>query len=211
MTARNLAAILTLALVLALWAAGEDRAEWAFDYPRGWELPLDGWIDTATDWLLNTASFGLFTFRDMTRAVSAVIEAPYDLARALLAQGLTRADGSPILPPLGWLAITALAGLIAHRAGGWGLAVLAVTGAVALAAFGQWASAMVTLASILVAVPLGVALGLSTGLAAHRWPAVARAITPLLDLMQTMPVFAYLVPILFMFGFGPTAADGGNR
>ncbi|MCZ7596541.1 MAG: ABC transporter permease subunit [Gammaproteobacteria bacterium] len=33
-----------------------------------------------------------------------------------------------------------------------------------------------------------------------------RAITPVLDLMQTVPIFAYLVPILFLFGFGPVAA-----
>ncbi len=65
---------------------------------------------------------------------------------------------------------------------------------------------MVTLASILVAVPLGVAGGLLLGIAGHRWPGVERAIAPVLDLMQTVPVFAYLVPILFLFGFGPTSA-----
>ena len=65
---------------------------------------------------------------------------------------------------------------------------------------------MVTLASILVAVPLGVAGGLLLGIAAYRWPRFERALRPVLDLMQTIPVFAYLVPILFLFGFGPTAA-----
>ena len=54
--------------------------------------------------------------------------------------------------------------------------------------------------------PLGVLGGLMLGILAwrHRW--VSRAIRPVLDLMQTIPVFAYLVPILFLFGFGPTAA-----
>ena len=65
---------------------------------------------------------------------------------------------------------------------------------------------MVTLASILVAVPLGVAGGLLTGIGAYHWPRFEKVLTPLLDLMQTIPVFAYLVPILFLFGFGPTAA-----
>jgi glycine betaine/proline transport system permease protein len=55
-------------------------------------------------------------------------------------------------------------------------------------------------------VPLGVLLGLSVGIAAYRHPAFERAITPLLDLMQTVPVFAYLVPVLWFFGFSPVAA-----
>jgi glycine betaine/proline transport system permease protein len=65
---------------------------------------------------------------------------------------------------------------------------------------------MVTLASILVAAPLGVTFGLLFGIAAWRWRWLERMIMPLLDLMQTIPVFAYLVPVLFLFGFGPTAA-----
>ncbi len=75
-----------------------------------------------------------------------------------------------------------------------------------LALFGQWESAMVTLASIVIAVPLGVLLGLAVGIAAYRHPAFERAITPVLDLMQTVPIFAYLVPILWFFGFSPVAA-----
>ena len=65
---------------------------------------------------------------------------------------------------------------------------------------------MVTLASIVIAVPLGVLAGLLVGIAAYRHPAFERGITPVLDLMQTVPVFAYLVPILWFFGFSPVAA-----
>ena len=65
---------------------------------------------------------------------------------------------------------------------------------------------MVTLSSIVIAVPLGIALGALLGIAAFRHPRFERAITPFLDLMQTVPVFAYLVPILWFFGFNPVAA-----
>jgi glycine betaine/proline transport system permease protein len=66
---------------------------------------------------------------------------------------------------------------------------------------------MVTLASILIAVPIGVAAGCCSAWRAVPLAVVrARAHSPVLDLMQTMPVFAYLVPILFLFGFGPVAA-----
>jgi glycine betaine/proline transport system permease protein len=96
--------------------------------------------------------------------------------------------------------------LLGHHAGGPRLALLVGACFVFIAAFGQWQPAMVTLASILIAVPIGVAGGLLLGLAGFRWPAFERALTPALDLMQTVPVFAYLVPILFLFGFGPVSA-----
>jgi glycine betaine/proline transport system permease protein len=75
-----------------------------------------------------------------------------------------------------------------------------------LVVFGQWDSAMVTLSSIIVVVPLGVLGGLLLGILGYRYPWFEKLLRPLLDLMQTVPVFAYLVPVLFLFGFGPVAA-----
>ena len=69
---------------------------------------------------------------------------------------------------------------------------------------------MATLASIAVAVPIGVAGRSLVGIAAFRRPWVERVLTPLLDLMQTVPIFAYLVPILWFFGFSPVAAMIGT-
>ncbi len=62
------------------------------------------------------------------------------------------------------------------------------------------------MASIVIAVPFGVAGGLALGVLAYRRRRAEMAIQPMLDLMQTVPVFAYLVPVLFLFGFGPVAA-----
>ena len=86
------------------------------------------------------------------------------------------------------------------------LALLAGGAFLYLAVFGQWASAMTTLASIAIAVPLGVAGGVLFGILGYRVPLARRIMEPILDLMQTVPIFAYLVPILFLFGFGPVAA-----
>ncbi len=109
-------------------------------------------------------------------------------------------------PRISWLALVAILVLLAIKAGRIGVAWLVGGCFLYLAVFGQWESAMVTLSSIVIAVPLGVAVGLSIGIAAYRHPAFERAITPLLDLMQTVPVFAYLVPVLVLFGFSPVAA-----
>ena len=195
---------LALAAMVGLMALGADRVGWAFGWPDGLVMPLAGWITAATDWLLNHASFGLFTFRDLTRFAASVIQAPYDVTRAILVQGQNDAEIPGL--PLGWLAITVAAALAGWRLGRGPLALLAGTAGLTLALFGQWDSAMVTLASIIIAVPLGVMGGLAIGIAAWRSPGLARAIGPALDLMQTMPVFAYLVPILILFGFSPTAA-----
>ncbi len=196
-------------LFLALWKFGGPLAPWAFDYPAALSIPAARWISQATRWLMNDATFGLFTFAEMTRFVAAIIDVPYRIALSLLSTGFMSGRGSAAvqyLPPVSWLAVIAIFALIGHYAGGRRLAALVTLCVGFLAVFGQWSSAMVTLASILVAAPLGVAGGLLLGVAAHRRVWIARMIGPVLDLMQTIPVFAYLVPILFLFGFGPTAA-----
>ena len=194
---------------ILFWQFAEPSAKWAFDYPPGWRLPAARWIGATTKWLVDEASFGLFTFKDLTRFVAAVIDVPYRIALSLLHTGLLSGQGSSavqLLPPVSWIAVIAAMVMIGLHAGGPRLAALVGVCFGFLAVFGQWGSAMVTLASILVAVPIGVALGLFLGLAAYRWPRFEQALVPILDLMQTIPVFAYLVPVLFFFGFGPTAA-----
>jgi glycine betaine/proline transport system permease protein len=65
---------------------------------------------------------------------------------------------------------------------------------------------MLTLASIIVAVLIGIGSGVLLGIASFKWAIVDRVLTPTFDFMQTMPVFAYLVPALMLFGYGPAAA-----
>ncbi|WP_442583845.1 ABC transporter permease [Mesorhizobium sp. ASY16-5R] len=201
--------LIALAVFIAFWQWGEPLAKWAFDYPKAWQIPAQRWIGAAMKWLVNDASFGLFNFTDLTRFVATIIDLPYRLALSLLATGFLSGQGSSaiqIVPPLSWIAVVGIVAMMGFYAGGRRLALLAGGCFLFLAMFGQWTSAMVTLASILVAVPIGVVGGLALGLAAYRWPRFEVALTPVLDLMQTIPVFAYLVPILFLFGFGPTAA-----
>lgn len=204
---------LVAAATLMVWWAGPAIGKWAFDYPRAWQIPAARHVGAWMKWLVNDANFGLFTFTDFTRFLAALIDIPYTLALSLLSTGFLSGEGSAavqIVPPLSFLGVIVLVGLMGYHAGGRRLAALMVFCFGFLAVFGQWTSAMVTLASILVAVPIGVVFGLLLGLLAYRWPLVERAITPLLDLMQTIPIFAYLVPILFFFGFGPTAAIVGT-
>ncbi|MEO1192119.1 MAG: ABC transporter permease subunit [Pseudomonadota bacterium] len=201
--------LLVLGAFTLLWLFGKPVAGWAFKIPRDLRLPLKNWIGDGMDWLVEEASFGLFTFTELTRFLADVIDAPYQLALALLSTGFLSGQGSQaveVLPPLSWMAVIGLVALLGLYAGGVRLAALVAGCFGFLAIFGQWDNAMVTLASILIAAPLGVFGGLFLGLAGHRWAWFAAGLRPILDLMQTVPVFAYLVPILFLFGFGPTSA-----
>jgi glycine betaine/proline transport system permease protein len=197
-----------LVLTIGLYLAA-DLVPWACKYPRAWVLPLKIWVNDLMHWLRDDASFGLFTFEQLTRAVAWLLQQPFDLALSLFSTGFLKGigqDATLIWPRLPWVALIGILALMAHEAKGWRLAVLVALCFLYLAVFGQWESAMVTLASIAIAVPLGVALGLGIGIAAYRRPGFERAITPFLDLMQTVPIFAYLVPILWFFGFSPVAA-----
>jgi len=190
-------------------AAKAIDARWLVKYPAAWRLPLKAEISAAMDWLVEDANFGLFTFRELTRGIAWVIEIPYDFARSALIDGFERGLGSnavEIAPSLSWIAVIVAVIAMGHYARNWRLAALVGGCFVYLVIFGQWDSAMVTLASVLIAVPIGAAGGLLLGIAAYRWPLFDRMLRPVLDLMQTVPVFAYLVPILFLFGFNAVAA-----
>lgn len=182
---------------------------WAMQYPDAWVVPLKDSISAAMKWLVEEATFRLFTFTEFTRSISWMIEQPYNLARALLAEGFVQGHGRravQIVPPFSWIAVTAGVVALGHYARDWVLANIVGAAFLYLAVFGQWQSAMVTLASVVIAVPIGVAGGLLLGITAYRHPLFERLLKPVLDLMQTIPIFAYLVPVLFIFGFGPVSA-----
>ena len=191
------------------WYAAKPYLPWAFKFPRGWQFPLKNHISSFMKWLAEDASLGLFTFKEMTRGISWLMEIPLDAATSILSSGFLKGQGSDavqVLPPLSWIAVIAIVVAMGRYARDWKLAALVGACFGYLAIFGQWNSAMVTLSSIVIAVPFGVAGGLLAGVAAYRYPIVERIISPILDLMQTVPVFAYLVPILLLFGFNPVAA-----
>lgn len=200
--------IVALALTAMLYVA-KDMIPWAFKYPRAWTIPLRFWLTDFMKWLMDGFDLGLFTFRELTRSIAWVLEQPYNLAKSLLSTGFLEGQGSyavKIFPRISWVAVLVGVVLLGRYAKDWKLAALAGVCFLYLALFDQWDSAMVTLSSIVIAVPFGVAGGLALGIAAHRSERFQLALIPVLDLMQTVPVFAYLVPVLILFGFGPVSA-----
>ncbi|NRA14912.1 MAG: ABC transporter permease subunit [Oceanospirillaceae bacterium] len=186
---------------------------WSLKFPRQWELPLRHEISAFMNWLVEDASFGLFSFRELTRGIAWLLDIPLQIARSFFSTGLMQGVGSDavqLLPPLPWLGVITVVAALGYCAKDLKLALLVAACFGYLAVFGQWQSAMDTLASILITVPIGVAGGLFLGIMSYRHRWVEKLLSPLLDLMQTIPIFAYLVPILFLFGFGPVAAMVGT-
>ena len=175
---------------------------WLNQYPKAWELPLAREVSEVVRWVIK-AIFGV------TRAISAALEVPVDLALDLLARNfkLGATPDAPVLPRLSWVGVTAAVAIIGYVYGGLRLAALGGVCFLYLALFGQWDSAMKTLALVLICVPLGVAIGLLVGILGYRRPGLNRAaIVPALDLAQAMPAFAYLIPMLMLFGNNPVSA-----
>lgn len=111
-----------------------------------------------------------------------------------------------LLLGLPWWMVAAFVGLVAWRVSGPRLAVGLFACVSAIGLLGTWNISMETLAPVLVAVAVTVAIAIPVGILAARHRGVDRAIKPLLDTMQTMPAFVYLVPVLLLFAPGRVPA-----
>ncbi len=149
-------------------------------------LPLAEWIDDGLDVLTNQ-------FATATKLVSGVMENGIDGAVELL-----------MWPPP-WATILVLA-LIAWRLAGMRTAILALLGFGLLWNLGLWEPTLQTLVMVLIATLIAVVIGTPLGMLAALSSNAYRVIFPVLDLMQTMPAFVYLIPAIPFFGLGPVAA-----
>ncbi|UNX55781.1 proline/glycine betaine ABC transporter permease [Georgenia sp. TF02-10] len=145
-------------------------------------LPLGDWADTAVGWLTDA----LDGFFDLVRAL---LELAYDPLYALLSA-----------PPF-WVVAVVLA-VLALAAKGWRLAVGSLLGFAVIAGVDQWDNAMASLALVLVASVIALLIAVPVGIWAARSGSVSAVVRPVLDFMQTMPAFVYLIPAVVLFRVG---------
>ena len=182
---------------------------WAINYPKSWIIPFSKELSIFIKWLLKEADLGFFTFKELTRAFGSMLDAPTLFLKSLLVTGFKFENDVEILlqiPPLSWLGVTVILVILGSKLGNRKLTAFILLSFLYVAFIGLWESTMLTLASIIVAVLFGIILGVLLGVAAFKSAVMDRILTPTFDFMQTMPVFAYLVPALMMFGYGPAAA-----
>jgi glycine betaine/proline transport system permease protein len=179
-----LAAAVLVPLATGRWGSGAWPARLTVDLTR----PLT----TAGDWIIDhrdSHPLFLYGLGHVSNAVVVSVRAVY---LALLAAG--------------WAGVTALGALAAWRVAGPKLAAGTAAAFLTCGLLGMWVPTMQTLALMVVAVAASVAAGAVLGVAAGLSERTDRALRPVLDTMQVLPAFAYLLPVVLVFGIGVPAA-----
>ena len=136
-------------------------------------------------------------YRDFSRAYGEVIENFFDPLLNFLVWFENLLLGSPW-----WLVIVVLAGLAWFASHSWKVVAGIVIAFLAIGFFGMWEDTMSTMAMITVSTVLSIVIGLPIGILMARYERAQSIITPVLDVMQTMPSFVYLIPVVMLLGIG---------
>lgn len=150
------------------------------------DIPLAQWVETFVDYL--SANFSAFF-----GAIADIILYLYNAVNWLFQT-----------PPS--LLIILVFALLAWRLKGWGFALFSALSLWFLDILGLWSHTMSTLSLVIAAVLVAVVIGLPTGIAAARYDMVSKVVRPVLDFMQTLPAFVYLIPAIIFFGLGTVPA-----
>jgi len=149
-------------------------------------IPLGYWIESSLTWL--TSEYSL-----VTRAISKVTQTGIG--------GLN--DGLMWLPEWALLAIVAV---LCWKAASVRLAIGAAAGMALIWNLGLWDPMIETLTLVVIATLVAVVIAIPVGIAAALSERLYRIIMPVLDFMQTMPAFVYLIPAIPFFGIGSVSA-----
>lgn len=157
------------------------------------KIPVGPWAKMAVDWLTTNLKF-LFDFIKLVldggiKAMLYVLQAPFLRGTAL----------EDFYPVFMIVVLTGLAWLIRRSVG---VTVFTLIGLLLILNQGYWKETMETLALVLAATTVSMVIGVPIGIAAARRPWLYAIIRPILDLMQTIPTFVYLIPALLLFGLG---------
>ncbi|MDI9549799.1 MAG: proline/glycine betaine ABC transporter permease [Chloroflexota bacterium] len=156
------------------------------EFPDFFELPLEKWIDRGVNWLTVEG------------------DAFFDAIGGGLLQLLLWLEGALLWIP--WYVLIAAVALVAWRVKDWRLAAGSAVGMVFIGLLGLWEASMQTLAIVLAATLLAIVVGVPIGIAMTRKDWIESLIRPILDMMQTLPSFVYLIPALMLFGLGKVPA-----
>lgn len=147
------------------------------------KIPIGLWGKSAVNWI--TANFEWFF-----DAISVGLQVPIEGSVAALTA----------VPAL--ILIAAIAGIAYFLQRSWWLVLFVVAGLLLILNQGLWEAMLETLVLIVYATLVSLLIGIPIGILAARRPWIYRFLSPILDMMQTIPTFVYLVPVLILFGLG---------
>jgi glycine betaine/proline transport system permease protein len=147
------------------------------------KIPIGQWSKGIMNWLTGN-------FEWLFDAISSVMKSGID----------GTADGLLYLPPLVLLVILAAIAHLLQR--NWRITLFVALGLLLILNLDLWKETVETLVLVVYATIAALLIGIPIGILAARRPAVWHAIAPILDMMQTLPTFVYLVPMLALFALG---------
>jgi glycine betaine/proline transport system permease protein len=156
-------------------------------FPEQLNVPLGKWVNQFVDWLVINYGATFEAFADSLLTILVTLE-----------QVLR---GAPW-----WVVLIAIAAVTWHASKNWKLVVGLVVAMFVIGTLGLWDKAMQTLALMIVATSLSVIIGVPVGIAMAMSNRLRAVMLPILDTMQTMPSFVYLIPALMLFGLGKVPA-----
>ena len=178
------AAIAVAAYILAFSLAASNANTEIVNWPEGWELPIQEPVDTFFEWFQDSSDW---FFSPISTVMDAVLH------------GL-----DALLLWLPWPFVALVVAMLGLRLGGKWLGLFCGAGTLFIGFNGYWDSAMVTLSAVGLSVLIAVGLGVPAGILAafsNRFESILR---PVLDTMQVLPAFVYLIPALVLFGVSGT-------
>lgn len=143
------------------------------------DIPLGDWVETLVNWITDT-------FAVVFDAIKFILEGVYS--------GLLTVLGEPP-----FLVVAIVLAILAFLAKGWKLALGSIIGFVVIESVGQWHHAMQSLALVVIASLIALVIGIPVGIWAARNETVSKVVRPILDFLQTMPAFVYLIPTVVIF------------
>jgi len=184
--------------VLLVWIA-----VWAFTKGND-TLALPGREHTDLHQSMTDFNNALLAGRDtnpvmqFTNGISDILRTVFDwLQRLFVRPNLPR----PV-PEIGWLGIVSVATWLGYAVASWRIALLVLASFLSFGVFGYWQDSLDLLIVTGMAVGISLLVGLPLAVLAGTNARANKAITVVLDFMQTMPTFVYLVPIVLFFGIG---------
>jgi glycine betaine/proline transport system permease protein len=136
-------------------------------------------------------------FRAFTRAYGEGFERLFDPLKAFMIWAEKFMTGSPWPVTIGLILLLAW---LASR--NWRIVIGAGAALLVIGYLGMWDDTMKTIAMIIVATITSIIIGIPIGIIASRWRRLRMIVLPVLDVMQTMPSFVYLIPVVMLLGIG---------
>ncbi len=193
------------AFIIIAGMLAKGQFAWVAKYPRKWTIPLKNWIADFFEKLVYETKFFEgkayeFVPTDVTRGFVSVMEYPLSFAENLFFKGFQ--DGAP----MPWITFVGLAFILGHWVAGWRVSLIVGGAFLYLALFSVWQPSMDTFSLVIITVPFVFIIGLFLGIWISKSQRAEAVFTPMFDLMQSMPPFAYMVPIVVMYGIGDVPA-----